>query len=249
MSVLNISGLCAAIDDKQILRGVNLEIKSGEFHAIMGPNGTGKSTLAQVIMGHPKYEVESGSITLTGENVLEMDVDERAKAGLFLAMQYPAEIAGVTNSDFLRMALRTKMQQENKRLNFGTFIKDLKTNINVLKMQEDMAGRYLNEGFSGGEKKRNEILQLLMLKPKIAVLDEVDSGLDVDALKIVGDAVNSMRSEDFGCLIITHYQRILDYITPDFVHIMMDGRIVKSGGVELMKKVDTEGYDWIKEKL
>ncbi|MCL1994984.1 MAG: Fe-S cluster assembly ATPase SufC [Defluviitaleaceae bacterium] len=250
MDVLHISGLRAAIEDKEILKGVNLEVKSGEFHAVMGPNGTGKSTLAQVIMGHPKYEVLAGKITMNDEDVLEMEVDERAKAGLFLAMQYPSEIPGVTNSDFLRMAVRTKMQQEDKRLNLGAFMKELKGKIGDLKMQDDMAARYLNEGFSGGEKKRNEILQLLMLKPKIAVLDEVDSGLDVDALKIVGDAVNSMRSDSFGCLIITHYQRILDYITPDFVHVMMDGRIVKSGDVSLMKKVDSEGYDWIKkEKL
>lgn len=247
--VLNINGLRAAIEDKEILKGVNLEIKGGEFHAVMGPNGTGKSTLSQVIMGHPKYEVMGGTITMNGEDVLEMEVDERSKAGLFLAMQYPAEIPGVTNSDFLRMALRTKLQEENKRLNLGAFMKDLNNKISVLKMQEDMAGRYLNEGFSGGEKKRNEILQMLMLDPQIAILDEVDSGLDVDALKVVGDAVNSMRNENFGCLIITHYQRILDYIKPDFVHVMMQGRIVKSGDISLMQKVDSDGYDWIKKEL
>ena len=244
---LKISGLRASIDDKEILRGVDLHIKGGEFHAIMGPNGTGKSTLSQVIMGHPSYEVLGGSININGADVLEMEVDERAKAGLFLAMQYQQEITGVTNSDFLRMAMQAK--DEENPMPLMDFIKELDTQIHQLKMQEDMANRYLNEGFSGGERKRNEILQMLMLKPSIAILDEVDSGLDVDALRIVGDAVNTMRSENFGCLIITHYQRILDYITPDFVHVMMQGRIVKSGDISLMKKIDTEGYDWIKEEL
>lgn len=247
--VLTINNLHASIEDKEILKGVTIEVKGGEFHAVMGPNGAGKSTLAQVIMGHPAYEVSEGEIFLNEENVLEMEVDERAKAGMFLAMQYPQEISGVTNSDFLRMAIRTKMAEENKRLRLPDFIKDLKTAIDQLKMQEDMANRYLNEGFSGGERKRNEILQMLMLKPNIALLDEVDSGLDVDALRIVGDAVNTMRSETFGCLIITHYQRILDYIRPDFVHVMIEGRIVKSGDISLMKKIDTEGYDWISEEI
>ena len=250
--VLNISDLQAFIEDKQILKGVNLEIKGGEVHAIMGPNGTGKSTLSQVIMGHPSYEVTSGSINMNGEDVLEMEVDERAKAGLFLAMQYPSEIPGVTNSDFLRMAMRTKMQEQGQRLKLGEFIRELNTSIDKLKMQPDMADRYLNEGFSGGEKKRNEMLQMLMLKPQIAILDEIDSGLDVDALRIVGDTVNSMREargEEFGCLIITHYQRILDYIKPDFVHVMMNGRIVKSGDITLMQKIDQEGYDWLTQEL
>ena len=247
--VLKITNLAAEIEEKQILKGVNLEIKGGEIHAIMGPNGTGKSTLSQVIMGHPKYEVTGGEISMNGEDVLEMEVDERAKAGLFLAMQYPSEIPGVTNSDFLRMAKREKLKEQGSRLRLMEFQKDLTDAIKELKMPEEMAERYLNEGFSGGEKKRNEILQMLLLKPEIAILDEVDSGLDVDALKIVGDAVNSMRSEEFGCLIITHYQRILDYIKPDFVHIMMQGRIVKSGDISLMQKVDSEGYDWIKEEL
>ncbi|MCL1935047.1 MAG: Fe-S cluster assembly ATPase SufC [Defluviitaleaceae bacterium] len=244
--VLTINNLQASIEDKEILKGVTLEVKGGEIHAIMGPNGTGKSTLSQVIMGHPKYEVTGGEIFMNGEDVLEMEVDERAKAGLFLAMQYPSEIPGVTNSDFLRMAKRAKLTEENKRLSISAFVKDLNQKIDDLKMQKDMANRYLNEGFSGGEKKRNEILQLLMLEPQIAILDEIDSGLDVDALKVVGDAINSMRKPDFGCLIITHYQRVLDYIKPDFVHVMMHGRIVKSGDIELMKKIDQEGYDWIK---
>ena len=242
--VLKINNLQASIDDKAILKGVNLEIKGGEIHAIMGPNGTGKSTLSQVIMGHPKYEVTGGEISMNGEDVLDMEVDERAQAGLFLAMQYPSEIPGVTNQDFLRMAKRAHLP-EGERLSIAKFVKDLDEKVKALKMPTELAERYLNEGFSGGEKKRNEILQLLMLDPAIAILDEIDSGLDVDALKIVGDAVNTMRKPEFGCLIITHYQRILDYIKPDFVHVMMHGKIVKSGDVELMKKIDQEGYDWI----
>ncbi|MCL2610996.1 MAG: Fe-S cluster assembly ATPase SufC [Defluviitaleaceae bacterium] len=248
MTHLRITNLQASIENKQILKGVDLEIKGGEIHAVMGPNGTGKSTLSQVIMGHPSYEVE-GEIYMNGEDVLDMEVNERAKAGIFLAMQYPSEISGVTNSDFLRMAKREKLKAEGTRLKLMDFQRELVANIKELKMPEEMADRYLNEGFSGGEKKRNEILQMLMLKPNLAILDEVDSGLDVDALKIVGDAVNSMRSEDFGCLIITHYQRILDYIKPDFVHVMVNGRIVKSGDISLMEKIDKEGYDWIKEEL
>jgi len=247
--VLKITDLKASVEEKEILKGVNLEIKGGEIHAIMGPNGTGKSTLSQVVMGHPKYEVLGGEITMDGEDVLEMEVDERAHAGLFLAMQYPSEIPGVTNSDFLRMSKRSRLEEGEKEQSLIGFIRELDRTIEELKMNPDMAHRYLNEGFSGGEKKRNEILQMKMLKPKIAILDEIDSGLDVDALKVVGDAVNSMRSEDFGALIITHYQRILDYIKPDFVHVMMQGRIVKSGGIELMQKIDTDGYDWIKEEL
>ena len=247
--VLKISDLKASVEDKEILKGVNLEVKGGEIHAIMGPNGTGKSTLAQVVMGHPKYEVLGGAITMNGEDVLEMEVDERAHAGLFLAMQYPSEIPGVTNSDFLRMSKRARLEEGEKEQSLIKFINELDGTIDELKMNPDMAHRYLNEGFSGGEKKRNEILQMKMLNPDIAILDEIDSGLDVDALKVVGDAVNSMRSENFGALIITHYQRILDYIEPDFVHVMMQGRIVKSGDIELMKKIDTQGYDWIKEEL
>ena len=244
---LKISGLTASVEDKEILKGIDLEIKGGEIHAIMGPNGHGKSTLSQVIMGHPKYEVTGGAITLNDQDVLEMEVDERARAGLFLAMQYPSEIPGVTNSDFLRMAKRAKLAETGERLRFTEFLVDLNSKITQLKMQEDMANRYLNEGFSGGEKKRNEILQMLMLKPEIAILDEIDSGLDVDALKIVGDAFNTMRNENFGSLIITHYQRILEYIEPTHVHVLINGRIVKTGGIELMKKIDAEGYDWIKE--
>jgi len=246
--VLKINDLRASVEDKEILKGVNLEIKGGEVHAIMGPNGTGKSTLSQVVMGHPKYEVQSGEVTMNGEDILAMDVDERACAGLFLAMQYPAEIPGVTNSDFLRMSKRAQLAEGEKEQSLMKFIRELDKAIETLNMNPNMAHRYLNEGFSGGEKKRNEILQMLMLKPKIAILDEIDSGLDVDALRIVSEAVNGMRGEDFGCLIITHYQRILEYIKPDFVHVMVHGRIVKSGDITLMEKIDAEGYDWVKEE-
>ncbi len=248
MSTLVIKDLHVAIDGKEILKGVNLTINTNEIHAVMGPNGTGKSTLASAIMGHPKYEVTSGSIELDGENVLEMAVDERAKAGLFLGMQYPSEITGVTNADFLRSAINSR-REEGDEISLMKFIRELDKKMEFLEMDLDMAQRYLNEGFSGGEKKRNEILQLMMLKPKFAILDEIDSGLDIDALKVVSSGINEMRGEGFGSLIITHYQRLLDYITPDHVHIMMQGRIVKSGGAELAHKLEAEGYEWIKEEL
>jgi Fe-S cluster assembly ATP-binding protein len=247
-STLTIKDLHASIDGKEILKGVNLEIKGGEIHAIMGPNGTGKSTLSSAIMGHPKYEVTQGSVLLDGEDVLEMEVDERARAGLFLAMQYPSEISGVTNADFLRSAVNAR-REEGDEISLMKFIRQLDKSMDFLEMDPDMAQRYLNEGFSGGEKKRNEILQLMMLQPKIAILDEIDSGLDIDALKVVSKGVNEMRGEEFGCLIITHYQRLLNYITPDYVHIMMQGRIVKSGGPELAQRLEAEGYDWVKEEL
>ncbi len=244
---LEIIDLHAKVEDIEILKGVNLKINSGEIHAIMGPNGTGKSTLSSVIMGHPKYTVTKGKILLNGENILEKTVDERARLGLFLAMQHPAEVPGVTNSDFLKTAMQTR--EENKNLSLFKFIMQLEKSVNKLKMREDLPHRYLNEGFSGGEKKRNEILQMLMLKPQYAILDEIDSGLDVDALKIVSEAVNSMRGEDFSALLITHYQRLLEYIQPDIVHIMMKGKIVKTGGKELISKIDQDGYDWLKEEL
>ena len=247
-SVLTIKDLHVEIDGKEILKGVNLEVKGGEIHAIMGPNGTGKSTLSSAIMGHPKYEVTSGSITMDGEDVLEMEVDERAKAGLFLAMQYPSEISGVTNADFMRSAINSKREEGNE-ISLMKFIKEMDKKMELLEMDPDMAQRYLNEGFSGGEKKRNEILQLMMLQPSIAILDEIDSGLDIDALKVVSKGINQMRSEDFGCLMITHYQRLLNYITPDYVHVMMQGKIVKSGGAELAQRLEAEGYEWIKEEL
>ncbi|MCM3639253.1 Fe-S cluster assembly ATPase SufC [Sporosarcina luteola] len=248
MATLEIKDLHVEIEGKEILKGVNLTINTGEIHAIMGPNGTGKSTLASAIMGHPKYEVTSGSVLLDGEDVLEMEVDERAKAGLFLAMQYPSEINGVTNADFMRSAINAR-REEGDEISLMKFIRELDSKMDVLEMDQDMATRYLNEGFSGGEKKRNEILQLMMLQPKFAVLDEIDSGLDIDALKVVSKGINEMRGEGFGCLIITHYQRLLDYITPDFVHVMMQGRVVKSGGAELAKQLEEAGYDWIKEEL
>lgn len=248
MSTLVIKDLHVSIEDKEILKGVNLTLNTNEIHAIMGPNGTGKSTLASAIMGHPKYEVTSGSITLDGEDVLEMEVDERAKAGLFLAMQYPSEIAGVTNADFLRSAINAR-REEGDEISIMKFIRELDKKMDFLEMPEEMSQRYLNEGFSGGEKKRNEILQLMMIKPKFAVLDEIDSGLDIDALKVVSKGINEMRGEGFGCLMITHYQRLLNYITPDHVHVMMQGKVVKSGGSELAQRLEAEGYDWIKKEL
>jgi Fe-S cluster assembly ATP-binding protein len=247
-STLTIKDLHVEIEGKEILKGVNLEIKGGEIHAVMGPNGTGKSTLSSAIMGHPKYEVTKGSITFDGEDVLEMEVDERARVGLFLAMQYPSEISGVTNADFLRSAINSR-REEGEEISLMKFIRKMDSEMEYLEMDPDMAQRYLNEGFSGGEKKRNEILQLMMLQPKIAILDEIDSGLDIDALKVVSKGINKMRGEDFGCLIITHYQRLLNYITPDHVHVMMQGRVVKSGGKELAQRLEAEGYDWIKEEL
>ncbi|WP_139995508.1 Fe-S cluster assembly ATPase SufC [Paenibacillus paridis] len=243
-----IEGLKAAIDGKEILKGINLEIKGGEIHAIMGPNGTGKSTLASALMGHPKYEVTEGTAVLDGEDILEMGVDERALAGLFLAMQYPSEIPGVTNSDFLRSALNARLGEGNE-ISLIKFIRKMESKMKELEMNPEFAHRYLNEGFSGGEKKRNEILQMMLLDPKIVVLDEIDSGLDIDALRIVSQGVNAMRSKDRGFLIITHYQRLLNYITPDYVHVMMQGRIVKSGGPELAQRLENEGYDWVKEEL
>ncbi|WP_428911123.1 Fe-S cluster assembly ATPase SufC [Niallia sp. Krafla_26] len=247
-SVLTINDLHVSIEEKEILKGVNLEIKGGEIHAIMGPNGTGKSTLSSAIMGHPKYEVTQGSVTLDGKDVLEMEVDERAREGLFLAMQYPSEISGVTNADFLRSAINSRRGEGNE-ISLMKFIKEMDKKMDFLEMDSNMASRYLNEGFSGGEKKRNEILQLMMIQPKFAILDEIDSGLDIDALKVVSKGINEMRGENFGCLLITHYQRLLNYITPDFVHVMMQGRIVKSGGPELAQRLEAEGYDWIKQEL
>lgn len=243
-----IEGLKAAIEGKEILKGINLEMKGGEVHAIMGPNGTGKSTLASALMGHPKYEVTEGKVLLNDEDVLEMEVDERARAGLFLAMQYPSEIAGVTNSDFLRSSINARRGEGNE-ISLIKFIRQMEGKMKELEMNPEFAHRYLNEGFSGGEKKRNEILQMMMLDPKLVILDEIDSGLDIDALRIVANGVNAMKSEERGFLIITHYQRLLNYITPDYVHVMMQGRIVKSGGPELAERLEAEGYDWIKEEL
>ena len=247
-STLEIKDLHVSIDDKEILKGVNLTINTGEIHAIMGPNGTGKSTLSSAIMGHPSYEVTQGEVLLDGVNTLELEVDERAKAGLFLAMQYPSEITGVTNADFMRSAINAK-REEGQEINLMQFIKKLDKEMDFLDIDQDMAQRYLNEGFSGGEKKRNEILQLMMLEPKFAILDEIDSGLDIDALKVVSKGINQMRGEDFGALMITHYQRLLNYITPDKVHVMYGGKVVKSGGPELAKRLEEEGYEWVKEEF
>ena len=248
MSTLIIKNLHAEVEGKEILKGVDLTINGGETHAIMGPNGTGKSTLASVIMGHPKYTVTKGEILLDGKNVLDMEVDERARAGLFLGMQHPAEVPGVTNSDFIKTAMNSRLE-EGKNISLFKFIREYDVAVTDLKMSEDLPHRYLNEGFSGGEKKRNEILQMKMLKPKIAILDEIDSGLDVDALKIVGENVTAMKSKDLGLLLITHYQRLLEYISADTIHVMMKGKIVRSGDTSLMERIDTEGYDWLKEEL
>lgn len=248
MQELVIKDLHANVEGKEILKGVNLTIKSGEVHAIMGPNGTGKSTLSAVIMGNSKYTVTSGSIKLNGQEVLEMEVDERAKAGLFLGMQYPSEIAGITNSDFIRAAINSTSETKESLIKY---IRRLDSAITDLKMDSDMTSRYLNEGFSGGEKKRNEILQLKMLKPKIAILDEIDSGLDIDALTIVGSNLTQemeARKDEMGLLLITHYQRLLDHIKPTHVHVMLDGRIVTTGGHEIVDRLETEGYDRFKEE-
>lgn len=245
---LKIEDLHVSINGKEIVKGFNLEINGGEIHAVMGPNGTGKSTVASAIMGHPKYEVTKGKVLYNGEDLLEMEVDERARAGLFLAMQYPSEISGVTNSDFLRSSINAK-REEGDQINLMKFIKNLDKKMDLLGIDQSFATRYLNEGFSGGEKKRNEILQLMMLEPDVAILDEIDSGLDIDALKVVAKGVNEMRNPEFGCLIITHYQRLLNYIKPDKVHIMMQGRIVKTGGPELAERLEAEGYDGLKKEL
>ncbi|MBE9387794.1 Fe-S cluster assembly ATPase SufC [Vagococcus salmoninarum] len=248
MSVLEVKNLHVSIEDKEILKGVNLVMKTGEIHAIMGPNGTGKSTLSAAIMGNPNYEVTEGEILLDGVNILELEVDERARAGIFLAMQYPSEIPGITNAEFMRAAINAKRAEDDK-ISVMDFIKKLDQKMELLDMAEEMAERYLNEGFSGGEKKRNEILQLLMMEPTFAILDEIDSGLDIDALKVVSKGVNEMRGDNFGALIITHYQRLLNYITPDVVHVMMEGRVVKTGGADLAKRLEAEGYVGISKEL
>ena len=248
MSVLEIKDLHVSSEDKEILKGVNLTLKTGEIAAIMGPNGTGKSTLSAAIMGNPNYEVTQGEILLDGENILDLEVDERARLGLFLAMQYPSEIPGITNAEFIRAAMNAG-KEDDEKISVMDFITKLDEKMAFLGMKEEMAERYLNEGFSGGEKKRNEILQLLMLEPKFALLDEIDSGLDIDALKVVSKGVNAMRGKDFGAMIITHYQRLLNYITPDVVHIMMDGRVVLTGGAELAARLEKEGYAKIAEEL
>ena len=251
MSQLEIKDLHVSIEDKEILKGLTLTIKQGEIHAIMGPNGTGKSTLAYTLMGHPNYTVTSGEVLIDGENVLEMEPDERSRAGVFLAFQYPVAIPGVTVANFLRSAINSRRRAENpedKGMPIPEFRKMLKEKMDMLKMDHTFAGRYLNDGFSGGEKKRAEILQMATLKPEIAILDETDSGLDIDALRIVSEGVNTLRGPKLGVLVITHYQRILNYIKPDFVHIMLGGRIVETGGADLALHLEEHGYDWLREK-
>jgi len=252
MSELSIRDLHVSIAGKEILKGVDLTIRQGEVHALMGPNGTGKSTLAYALMGHPSYEVTGGEALFKGVNILELKPDERAHLGIFLAFQYPVAIPGVSVANFLRTALNSQRKSkdpEDKGIPIPEFRKLVRERMDLLKMDQNFAGRYLNDGFSGGEKKRAEILQLATLRPEIAILDETDSGLDIDALRIVSEGVNALRGPDLGVLVITHYQRILNYIKPDVVHIMMGGRVVESGGAELALHLEEHGYDWLREKI
>ncbi|GAP06546.1 FeS assembly ATPase SufC [Anaerolinea thermolimosa] len=251
MAALEIKNLHVSIEGKEILKGVNLTINQGEVHAIMGPNGTGKSTLAYTLMGHPSYQVTQGEVWYKGQNILELEPDERSRLGIFLAFQYPVAIPGVTVANFLRTALNARRRAENpedKGIPILEFRKLIRSKMELLKMDPEFAGRYLNDGFSGGEKKRAEILQMAVLQPEIAILDETDSGLDIDALRIVSEGVNALRGPNLGVLVITHYQRILNYIQPDFVHIMLDGRIVESGGADLALHLEEHGYEWVREK-
>ena len=251
MSQLDIKNLHVEIDDKEILTGVNLTIRQGEVHAIMGPNGTGKSTLAYTLMGHPSYKITGGEILFDGKDITALSTEERSRLGLFLAFQYPVAIPGVTVASFLRMALNARRKVANpddKGIPILEFRRLLTEKMEFLQMDSSFAGRYLNEGFSGGEKKRAEVLQMAILKPSIAILDETDSGLDIDALKIVSEGVNALRGDTMGVLVITHYQRILNYIHPDFVHIMIGGRIVESGNADLALHLEEQGYDWVREK-
>lgn len=244
---LHIQNLQATIEDgTEILKGVTLEIPKGEVHAIMGPNGSGKSTLSKVIAGHEGYVVTGGSVTIDGEDIGEMSIDERSRAGIFLAFQYPSEVPGVSNANFIRAALQSRLPK-GQEIDAVAYYKDLYAKMDLLEMDRKFTARAVNEGFSGGEKKRNEILQMMMLEPKYCILDETDSGLDIDALKIVSKGVNAMRSPDRGILLITHYQRLLDYIKPDHVHVMAEGRIVRSGGPELALELEKHGYDFLKE--
>jgi Fe-S cluster assembly ATP-binding protein len=251
MSQLEIQNLHVDIDGKQILQGVNLTAKQGEIHAIMGPNGTGKSTLAYTLMGHPSYEVTEGQVRFKDQDVLALAPDERSRLGLFLAFQYPVSISGVTVANFLRTAINARRRaadKDDKGVPIPEFRKMLKDKMELLQMDSAFAGRYLNEGFSGGEKKRAEILQMAALEPEIAILDETDSGLDIDALRIVSDGVNALMGPNLGVIVITHYQRLLNYIKPHFVHVMIGGRIVESGGPELALSLEEHGYNWIREK-
>ncbi len=243
MKTLVIENLHVNVEGKEILKGVSLTVRSGEVHALMGPNGNGKSTLLAAVMGHPKYTVTEGSITFDGKDVLSMPVDERSRAGLFLAMQYPQEIPGVTNSDFMRAAMNVRRESP---IPLFTFIKAMEKTIKDLDMKDDLAHRFLNEGFSGGEKKRNEIVQMELLRPDLAMLDELDSGLDVDALHVVANAINNMRKEyPLSLIVVSHYERFYELIEPQFVHVLVDGKIVVEGDAKLAKRIDEEGYDWI----
>jgi Fe-S cluster assembly ATP-binding protein len=247
MSSISVQGLHASINGQEIIRGLDIEFSQGEVHAVMGPNGSGKSTLAKVMSGHPDYEVTEGDILLDGVSILEMEPDERARRGLFMAFQYPVEIPGVSNANFLRAALQARLP-EGEELDATDFYHRLYEKMDLLEMKREFTARSVNEGFSGGEKKRNEILQLAILEPAFAVLDETDSGLDIDALKIVANGVNKLRGPKLGVLLITHYQRLLNYIVPDFVHVMHAGKIVRSGGKELALELESKGYDWLKEE-
>src|SRR5574339_1166988 len=251
MSQLEIKNLHVNIEGKEILKGLNLTIEQGKIHAIMGPNGTGKSTLAYALMGHPSYAVTKGEVLFKERNILELEPDERSRLGIFLAFQYPVAIPGVTVANFLRTALNARRRAtnpEDKGIPVPEFRKMLKDKMGLLKMDQTFAGRYLNEGFSGGEKKRAEILQMATLNPEIAILDETDSGLDIDALWIVADGVNALINKEMGVLVITHYQRLLNYIKPDYVHVMLGGRIVESGGPDLALHLEEKGYEWIRER-
>ena len=248
MSSLVIQDLHAAIGDKEIVKGFSLTINQGEVHAVMGPNGTGKSTLAKVVAGHPDYKVTSGDVLLDGKSILAMEADERARAGIFLAFQYPSEIPGVSIANFLRAAQQARMA-EGEELDASAYYKRLYSKMDMLKIDRKFTSRSVNDGFSGGEKKRCEILQMAMLEPAFALMDETDSGLDIDALRIVAEGVSALRGPKIGVLMITHYQRLLNYIVPDFVHVMYDGRIVKSGDKDLALELEAKGYDWVKKEL
>ena len=251
MSQLEIKNLHVSIEGKEILKGLDLTIEQGKVHAIMGPNGTGKSTLAYTLMGHPSYTVTEGEVIYKGQNVLELEADERSRLGIFLAFQYPVAIPGVTVANFLRTAINARRRAKNpedKGMPIPEFRKLLKDKMAMLKMDQTFAGRYLNEGFSGGEKKRAEILQMATLNPEIAILDETDSGLDIDALRVVSEGVNTLMNKDMGVMVITHYQRLLNYIKPDYVHVMLGGKIVESGGPDLALHLEEKGYEWIREK-